>query len=367
MNSLATHLQDCIRLEGPMPISRYMAEALGHPEWGYYISRDPLGRAGDFITAPEVSQMFGELIGLWCADRWQAMGAPDPFILAELGPGRGTLMADALRAGASVPGFVQAAQVHLVETSPVLRASQRAALPQDVTSCEITWHDNIADLPALPGLTIANEFFDALPIRQFQRAEDGWHERMVGLQDDALCLVLDPAVVPAVPTELMAQDAELGDIVEVSSARTGAMTELAQHIVQNSGGALVIDYGHGRSAVGDTLQAMRGHKFVAVLDDPGQADLTSHVDFQALAEAAGSAGARAYGPVGQGAFLTQLSINQRAQMLQQTATVEQAAAIASALLRLTDQDQMGQLFKVMAVTTETTNEGQTPPGFLESE
>ena len=343
-----------------MPISRYMAEALGHPQWGYYISRDPLGRSGDFITAPEISQMFGEMIGLWCADRWQAIGAPDPFMLAELGPGRGTLMADALRAGAALPGFNQAAQVHLVETSPVLRASQRAALP----GLNVTWHDNIADLPALPGLTIANEFFDALPIRQFQRGEDGWHERMVGLNGDDLALVLDPAIVPTAP---MAHDAAVGDVVEVSSARTAAMTELARHMSQHGGAALIIDYGHRQSAVGDTLQAMRGHQFVDVLDEPGDADLTSHVDFQALAEAATGAGAQTFGPVGQGTFLGQLGIGARAQKLQHAATQEQTAAIASALHRLTHQDQMGQLFKVMAVKTATTPGSQIPPGFLESE
>ncbi len=353
MNNLQTHLADCIRLNGPMSIARFMAEALGHPEWGYYISRDPLGRAGDFITAPEVSQMFGELIGLWCADRWQALGAPDPFNFVELGPGRGTLMADALRA-AAMPGFSRAAHIHLVETSPVLRAAQQRALANK----EVAWHDHIADLPAGPTIAVANEFFDALPIRQFQRKDDGWHERMVALRGEQLCLQLNPAVVPSAPLPKAVQAAPSDAIFEVSPARSAAMSELSQHLLGHGGAGLIIDYGHGHSAPGDTLQAMRAHEYVDPLAHPGQADLTAHVDFQALVEAA--SGAVTHGPAGQGAFLKQLGIATRAEILQRRATAAQREAITAALHRLTGQDQMGQLFKVMAVTSP----GQTaPPGF----
>ncbi len=357
MNDLQAHLADCIRLDGPISIARFMAEALGHPEWGYYISRDPLGRAGDFITAPEVSQMFGELIGLWCADRWQALGAPDSFSFVELGPGRGTLMADALRAAAAMPGFTQAARIQLVETSPVLRAAQQRALADK----EVQWHDHIADLPPGPTIAVANEFFDALPIRQFQRKDDGWHERMVALSDKQLCLQLDPAVVPSAPLPAAVQSAPRDAIFEVSPARSAAMSELSQHLLQHGGAGLIIDYGHGHSAPGDTLQAMRAHEYVDPLAHPGQADLTAHVDFQALAEAA--SGAVSHGPVGQGAFLEQLGIATRAANLQRRATAVQQEAIQTALHRLTGQDQMGQLFKVMAVTSP----GQMPPpGFEET-
>ena len=339
-----------------MPISRFMAMALGHPQWGYYISRDPLGSTGDFITAPEVSQMFGELIGLWCAERWQALGTPDRFILVELGPGRGTLMADALRAGAAAPGFAASSQVHLVETSPVLRAAQKAALP----NWDITWHDRIADLPPGPTIAIANEFFDALPIRQFQRAKDGWHERMVGRRDGRLCLLLNPGMVPSAPLPEALQSAPLDAVIEVSPARTAAMAELAQRLVSHGGAALIVDYGHGASASGDTLQAMRGHGYVDILATPGAADLTAHVDFQALGQAACQAGARTWGPVSQATFLNQLGIAARAHALQRNATAAQAEAVSAALHRLTFQDQMGQLFKAMAVTASG---GTPPPGF----
>ena len=359
MTKLAEHLAECIKLDGPMPISRFMAMALGHPKWGYYTSRDPFGRAGDFITAPEVSQMFGELIGLWCAERWQALGAPDPFILAELGPGRGTLMADALRAGAALPGFNQAARVHLVETSPVLRAAQKTAL----ANRRVTWLDRIADLPSGPVITIANEFFDALPIRQFQRDKDGWHERMVGCRDGHLCLLLDPAATPTAPLAAAMQGSPNGAIVEVSSARADAMGALARNLAGHGGAALIIDYGHGESAIGDTLQAMRAHVFADVLEAPGAADLTAHVDFQALGEAARQAGAQTFGPVSQASFLNQLGIATRAAILQQNATEAQAEAVRAALHRLTGQDQMGELFKVMAVTAAGDDR---PPGFAEA-
>jgi NADH dehydrogenase [ubiquinone] 1 alpha subcomplex assembly factor 7 len=358
MTKLADHLAECIRLDGPMPISRFMAMALGHPRWGYYTSRDPFGRAGDFITAPEVSQMFGELIGLWCAERWQALGRPEPFNLVELGPGRGTLMADALRAGAALPGFNQSAQVHLVETSPVLRAAQKKAIGERPAS----WHGHIADLPTGPTITIANEFFDALPIRQFQRGEDGWHERMVGCKNGQLCLLLDPSGTPTAPLAAAIRNAPNGAIVEVSAARTDAMKALAQNLASQGGATLVIDYGHGRSAAGDTLQAMQAHAFVDMLEAPGAADLTAHVDFQALGEAARQAGAQTFGPVSQASFLKQLGIAARAAILQQNATEAQAQAVGAALHRLTDQDQMGQLFKVMAITPAGND---APPGFAE--
>ena len=359
MTKLGEHLAECIRLEGPMPISRFMAMTLGHPQWGYYINRDPLGSTGDFITAPEVSQMFGELIGLWCAERWKALGTPDRFILAELGPGRGTLMADALRAGRAAPGFAAAALIHLVETSPVLRDAQKAALP----NWNITWHNRIADLPPGPTIAIANEFFDALPIRQFQRAEDGWHERMVGKRDDRLCLLLNPGMVPSAPLSGALQSAPIDAVIEVSPARTAAMAELAQRLVSHGGAAVIVDYGHEASAPGNTLQAMRGHGYVDILATPGAVDLTAHVDFQALGEAARQTGAHTWGPVTQAAFLNQLGIAARAHALQRNATAAQVEAVSAALHRLTGRGQMGQLFKAMAVTADG---DAPPPGFEEA-
>ena len=357
MNDLARHLASQIRLHGPLTIAAYMAAALGHPKWGYYISRDPLGRAGDFVTAPEVSQMFGELIGLWCRDRWQAIGAPERFILAELGPGRGTLMADALRAAGAQPAFGAAAELHLVEISPVLRAAQEKAL----IGRKVTWHERIEELPQGPGpaLVIANEFFDALPIHQFQRTAKGWHERMVGVADDTLHVVLNPAANPSA----LNFATPLDGIVEVSPARNAAVSALAQYIMHRGGAALIIDYGHGTSAPGDTLQAMRAHKYVDPFLNPGEADLTSHVDFQALGAAAHGAGAATHGPVSQGSFLNHLGISVRAERLCRRATESQTQDIASALHRLTAQDQMGQLFKVMAITPR---DGSAPPGFEET-
>ncbi len=351
MNQLGSHLADRIRLSGPLSIAVYMAAALGHPKWGYYTSRDPLGRAGDFTTAPEISQMFGELIGLWCADRWQFMGRPGHFILAELGPGRGTLMADALRAGGALPGFLDAADIHLVETSPVLRGAQENAL----TGRAVAWHDRIADLPHGPILVIANEFFDALPIRQFQRGRQGWHERMVDVRDDAFIPVLNPLAVPGMDFPEAAADA----VFEVSPARAAALAAVGHHIAGHGGAALIIDYGHGASAVGDTLQAMRAHEYTDPFQDPGAADLTAHVDFQALAAAADAAGAQAHGPICQGRFLEQLGIGARADRLKVRATEDQVKDIDGALHRLTARDQMGQLFKVMAVTTP---DSPAPPG-----
>jgi NADH dehydrogenase [ubiquinone] 1 alpha subcomplex assembly factor 7 len=357
MNQLGRHLAERIRLHGPLSIADYMAAALGHPEWGYYISRDPFGGQGDFITAPEVSQMFGELIGLWCAERWRAMGAPERFILAELGPGRGTLMADALRAGAAVAGFAEAAEVHLVETSPVLRSAQKEAL----SSISLTWHDRITDLPPGPMLAIANEFFDALPIRQFQHQGDGWHERMVGLRDGGLCLALNPSATPG----RVIAGASPGAIAEISPARAAVVAELTQHITTDGGAALIIDYGYLESTSGDTLQAMRDHDYAGVFDAPGEVDLTAHVDFQALAAAAHEQGGGVSGPVSQAEFLNRLGIATRADHLLRSATEAQGHDIAAAVHRLTGRDRMGELFKVMAVGPAPG--GPPPPGFEDLE
>ncbi|MBX3508118.1 MAG: SAM-dependent methyltransferase [Parvibaculum sp.] len=342
---LRDHLIRLIGETGPLPLSHYMALALGHPEHGYYITRDPLGRAGDFTTAPEVSQMFGELIGLWLADRWIAGGRPAPFALAELGPGRGTLMADALRAMRTVPGMVEAASVHFVETSPALREAQRARVP------EAQWHVSIGELPALPLFLIANEFFDALPVTQYQRTERGWCERCVDFRDGKFVPVLAP--VAAANDKALAENvrnAPIGSIAETCPAATAIAEDIAARIAHHGGAALIIDYGYVKSAPGDTLQALRHHRFADPFDAPGEADITAHVDFEALAHAVRRGGAAAHGPVEQGPFLIALGIAARAERLARNAADPQKREIETALARLTGAEEMGSLFKVLGIT-----------------
>ncbi len=347
MNELLQHIQAMIRTQGPISLATYMGLALGHPKHGYYQSRDPFGAAGDFITAPEISQMFGELIGLWCVQRWHDMGSPRAFMLCELGPGRGTLMADALRAARIAPDFVNAAQLHLVETSRALRECQQASIRRI-----ITWHDTVADLPALPALIIANEFFDALPIRQFQRTSNGWHERMVTVDPvtEQLCFALSPVPVreDQIPFAAMRAAPE-GAIAETCPAGQGIAASLGAHLAAHGGAALIIDYGPAMSAPGDSFQAVRGHGYCDPLQNPGFADLTAHVDFQCLAQAGRDGGCHTDGPLSQGQFLLQLGLGARAGRLSQNAPPDEREAVTSAFHRLTAPHEMGKLFKVMAL------------------
>lgn len=357
MSALERLIARRIAASGPISISEYMALALGHPELGYYTTRDPFGRAGDFITAPEISQVFGEMLGLWCVAVWRQMGAPDPFRLVELGPGRGTLMADALRAAAVSPGFIQAAQVHLVETSPVLREAQRNAL----AGRRIAWHDRFDEVPDGPLLLLANEFFDALPVRQLQRTSAGWCERLVGNGAEGLQLVLSAPDAPA--AALIDPDvrhsASEGAIAEIQPAALAIAAAIAGRISTTGGAALIVDYGYGDSAPGDTLQAVKAHKPHDVLAEPGAADLTVHVDFGALARAAGDR-VLPFGPCGQGAFLQALGVEVRAEQLLARATPDQRSSIRSGLTRLIDPAEMGILFKVLALTQQGM---PAPPGF----
>ena len=337
---------------GPITVADYMGEVLTHPEHGYYMTGDPFGARGDFVTAPEISQMFGELIGLWCADTWKRLGAPDPVLLVELGPGRGTLIADALRAARVVPSFLRALRLHLVEISPSLRARQREAL-RAFGEIDVSWHDSLDRVPEGPALFVANEFFDALPIRQVERQPEGWCERIVTATPDGrgLSFGLGPPGRPAemlVPPSL--KDAPVGALVEVSVTSLVLASEIGRRLTTFGGAALVVDYGHTRPRTGATLQALRHHQPHDVLDDPGSADLTAHVDFWALAAAAQEAGAAAHGPVDQGRFLTALGIGARAADLSRAATGAQAAEIESAVERLTDPEQMGTLYKALALT-----------------
>ncbi|WP_293573637.1 SAM-dependent methyltransferase [Phaeobacter sp.] len=342
--TLLHHIKARIRTEGPLSVADFMAEALLHPTYGYYTTRDPLGSAGDFTTAPEISQMFGELIGLCLAQTWMDQGCPAPFTLAELGPGRGTLMADVLRATKSVPGFHDAAQLALLEASPVLRQRQAELLGQ----YQPVWYDSIDDLPEQPLFLIANEFFDALPLRQFVRDGAGWREKSVGLneQDD-----LQFGLGAAVPQSALAHrisDTKDGDLVEVCEAAAPFVTASAQRIATHGGAALIVDYGDWRSQ-GDTLQALRKHASESPLANPGDADLTTHVDFEALAAAAKAAGAAFSRVTPQGVFLERLGITGRAQNLAKHLTGADLDALVAAHRRLTHPEEMGNLFKVLAL------------------
>ncbi len=350
MTPLAQALARRIAVAGPLTIADFMAEALGHPRHGYYATRDPLGAQGDFITAPEVSQIFGELIGVWCAAEWEALGRPAPIHLVELGPGRGTLMADLLRALRGAPALRGVLRLHLVETSPALRDKQK----QTLAAANPIWHDTIATLPEGAVLLIANEFLDALPIRQFVRQATGWHERRVGLATDGhhLSLVLDsaPSITGAALVPPSLRDAAIGLCVEVRPAALSLAAALGERLARQGGAALFIDYGYWPSACGDTLQAVRHHRPHAILADPGAADLTAHVDFAAFGAAAEEAGAHAWGPVAQRDFLVRLGYAERHARLLANATAAQSGALEAARERLLDPAQMGSLFKVMALT-----------------
>ncbi len=364
MSHLAALLRRRIAAAGPITVAEYMAEALGHPGHGYYMGRDPFGRAGDFTTAPEVSQMFGELIGLWCRVAWEAMGRPSPVNLVELGPGRGTLMADALRAatkgattmGAATQGaaassggtaFADALRLHMVETSPTLRQRQRQTLAAAHPNVEPVWLDRFEDVPGGPLLLVANEFFDALAVHQYVRSGEGWLERKVGVERDRFAFVLEAVTDPPAPPELA--DVADGAVVEICPAAEAITGAIAARVARFGGAALVIDYGHRQSAPGDTLQAVRDHAYADVLDDPGEADLTHHVDFEALIRSAAAAGAVAFGPIPQMVFLSRLGIAQRAEALLAGATPAQAETIRSAAHRLLHPREMGEIFKALAL------------------
>ena len=353
MTPLAGILGARIAATGPITIADYMAECLMHPRHGYYSTRDPFGQAGDFTTAPEISQMFGELIGLFLAQCWLDQGRPAPFILAEIGPGRGTLMADALRAMKSVPGLTDAARVHLVEMSPTLRARQAETLGAAV----IAWHDRIHDLPEGPLYLVANEFFDALPIRQFLRSGRGWRERHVTLTDDQLAPAFGPETLYGDLADRMEDTAE-GEMVETCPALPSIATEIARRIAAHGGVALTIDYGGWRSH-GDTLQALRAHRFEDPFAAPGEADLTAHVDFEPLAAAFRGAGCGVSAMTPQGTFLNRLGIAARAGALARNLDGDALQSHLAAHRRLTDAEEMGQLFKVLACYPAG---NATPPG-----
>ncbi|MFD0860290.1 class I SAM-dependent methyltransferase [Roseovarius aquimarinus] len=353
MSPLARLLVAQIDADGPMTLAEYMTVCLMHPEHGYYATRDPFGAAGDFTTAPEISQIFGEMLGLCLAQTWLDQGAPAPFALAELGPGRGTLMADMLRATRAVPGFHEAARIHLVETSRTLRALQAETLAGHAPD----WHESVETLPDLPLFLAANEFFDALPIRQAERSGETWRERMVTRQGERLIPALSaPTLLPMLAHRL--EDTREGEVVEFCPAGTRIAASLGAKIAAQGGAALIVDYGDWRS-LGDTFQALRAHAPTDPYDAPGEADLTAHVDFEALARAAFPA--RHSRLTAQGVFLERLGITQRAQALAAKLSGDALSAHVAAHRRLTHPEEMGTLFKVLALHPE----GAAPPPGLQ--
>ncbi len=359
--SLDAEIRRLIGLAGPMPVAEFMGHCLGHPQHGYYVTHDPFGSGGDFTTSPEISQMFGELLGLWTAAVWQQMGSPGDVRLIELGPGRGSMMLDMLRAANVMPGFRRAIAVHLVETSPTLAARQKQTLGnQDIA---VAWHESLADVPEGPAIIVANEFFDALPVNQAVKQADGWHERVVDIdQEGKFAFALAPEPLKFFEQTLPPQVrmAEVGSIYEWRA--DAAALEVGRRVVHGGGAALIVDYGYLESMIGDTFQALRGKRKADPLAAPGLADVTAHVDFQAIASSAESIGARVHGPVDQATFLRRLGIEQRAANLKKVAPPDKAAAVDVALGRLTagGPTGMGTLFKAIGVSASTL---LTLPGF----
>lgn len=361
--SLGAKIARRIRAEGPLSLAAYMAMALYDPELGYYTTRPAIGAGGDFITAPEISQIFGELVAVWCALVWQQMGCPDPVVVAELGPGSGALAADLLRAAGTLPEFRRALRLHLVEISPALRADQQRRLG----NAEVIWLSRIEDLPDGPLLLVASEFLDALPIRQMVRKMRQWAERMVALDPEGRFVFVDgpenPLLSLLVPSALR-DTSPPGALFEVCPSAAVLAATLGARLARSPGAALFIDYGRSESAVGASLRAVSGHHAAAPLADPGHADLSAEVDFAAFAEAAKSAGARAYGPIPQTNFLQALGAVPRLSVLSRAASSAQRERLENGLFRLLDPQQMGFLFKVMVLTSP---ELPAPPGFDDRE
>jgi NADH dehydrogenase [ubiquinone] 1 alpha subcomplex assembly factor 7 len=358
---LETDIRRRIAAAGPMPVGQFMALCLTDRAHGYYTTRDPLGERGDFVTSPEISQMFGELIGLWMAAVWKRMGEPGNVRVIELGPGRGTMMNDALRAAKVMPAFRDAAVLHLVEISPVLQAQQEQTLAQ--LPVPMFWHTTLRDVPAGPAIIVANEFFDALPVNQAVKTERGWHERLIAIDavgNLAFTLAAEPLAhfERLLPARL--RDAPAGSVFEWRTDTTAM--EMGSRLAAGGGAALVIDYGHADSAAGETLQAVGRHAYIDPLTAPGSIDLTAHVDFEALARAVESMGALSFGPREQADFLRRLGIETRAAALKAQALPAAAADIDTSLARLTGHGRtgMGMLFKVAAYAHANLG---TPPGF----
>ncbi len=348
MSALKEKILRRIASDGPITLAQYMQMALYDPERGYYMKGDPFGEKGDFITAPEVSQIFGELIGLWFVQAWEDRGRPKRFHFVELGPGRGTLMADMLRAVKVRPAFLEAAQLTLVETSPTLREIQQRTLQLEMLP--IVWATSLDEIAGdAPLFLVANEFFDALPIHQYVKADRGWCERLIAVESAKLAFTISENAAADLPIPGGLRNAAKDSIFEVSMEAGKIIGMIASRVGKSEGAALFIDYGHEKSGLGDTFQAMKAHHFTDPLAEPGNADLTAHVDFEALARAAADAKVKVFGPVSQAAFLETLGVRVRADVLKRKADATTRTDITSAIERLINRDQMGTLFKVMAL------------------
>jgi len=351
VSALLSTLRRRIDSMGPISVADYMSECLCHPKHGYYMTQDPFGEKGDFTTAPEISQTFGELLGLWAAITWQQMGSPAKLHLVELGPGRGTLMSDALRASKAVPAFHDALDVHLVEISPTLKEKQQESLKGVGPS--VSWHTSFSDVPDGPAIILANEFFDALPIRQFEKGKKGWAERFVDIdpEGDGLRFVLqsDEAALALMPPRLRGTE-KISNLFEISLLSQTIAHSLGERLKEFGGAVLVIDYGYAQPDFGETLQALKGHKYYPVLETPGEADITAHVDFETLGRSFSQGGAEVYGPIGQGDFLMSLGLGQRTQTLMANASENLRDDLMAAQKRLSSPDEMGTLFKVICAT-----------------
>jgi NADH dehydrogenase [ubiquinone] 1 alpha subcomplex assembly factor 7 len=344
--SLAARLHARVAKDGPLSVENFMRACLSDAASGAYASRQPIGGKGDFITAPEISQIFGELIGLWAVAVWQSMGEPSRVTVAELGPGRGTLLADSLRAWRGVPKFLDSVSVALIERSPVMVEAQRKTLND--AALPLRWYASLDATPEGPLIVLANEFFDALPIRQFIRRDDAWHERLVTSGSRGGFTFMDGEACDEAQLPHTAPD---GAIFEARPAGRTLLPEFGRRATGAPLAALIVDYGHAESGFGDTLQAVREHRFADPLADPGAADLSAHVDFADLRREAEATGLQAYGPMPQGEFLLKLGLGERHERLVQRATPAQSEAIASGVARLVDPRQMGMLFKALALTS----------------
>lgn len=351
MTPLGERIARRIAAAGPMPLAEYMAICLNDPKDGYYARADTIGAKGDFITAPEVSQMFGELIGVWCYAAWHAMGRPAKVALVEAGPGKGTLLGDMLRAARRFPDLAGAVDIHLIEASAAMIERQHKVIADSHFDARAHWHASISELPELPTILVANEFLDVLPIRQYAKAGNVWHERCIGLGDSGSLVwssgpaLIDPSLLP--PGAEREPD---GAVFELAPAREAWVATLCERLAHHGGMALLIDYGHAESGYGDTFQAVRGHAHADPLGEPGLADLTSHVDFAALARIAAANGANASAIVTQGEFLIAMGLLERAGTLGAKADEVTRQRLQGEVERLAHPDRMGSLFKVLALS-----------------
>lgn len=349
-------LRDVIGNEGPISVERYMELVLHHPDHGYYRQGNPLGAQGDFITAPEVSQLFGEMVAVWCVEMWGLMGKPDPFVLLELGPGRGTLMADILKSTAKVTDFQRALRLRVLECNAKLRALQMEKFGDYAP----VYLESLEQIPHLPVIALANEFFDTIPMRQYVKTESGWRERLVDYSGEKLVFV-EGEVQPGPYHPELDRQLKEGWFYEVSPQSLACVKTIADHIARYGGAGLIVDYGYAVPAGEDTLFAMRHHKHVDPLDDAGNADVTHDVDFMAFKMMIEREGLRTEGPLGQGAFLKALGLDVRVAQLMHHAAEDLQKTIQEDLQRLIDPARMGTMFKALAMVAPSIKD---VPGFL---